>query len=159
MKNDVTLAMLKRLNTELHFELEMPATSVNTGLIKNSSVNESLTGCATPETPFEVQKLKSALSILSPDVDRGQGKFYTNSGLPTSDYWLAAVWAIASLGWATGKEIAKDWSKLAPSRYTEDGFEKGWNDYKPNHPNPIGIGSLYKRAMELGGQQTQQLTP
>ncbi len=159
MKNDVTLAMLQRLNTELHFELEVPATSVNTGLIKHSSVNESLTGCATPETPSEVQKLKSALSILSPDVDRGQGKFYTNSGLPTSDYWLAAVWAIASLGWATGKEIAKDWSKLAPRRYTEDGFEKAWNDYKPNHPNPIGIGSLYKRAMELGRQQTQQPTP
>jgi hypothetical protein len=156
MKNDVTLEMLQRLNTELHFELDVPDTPVNIGLIKHSSLNESVTGYATPETPPEIEKLKSALSILSSDVDRGQGKFYTQSGQPTSDYWLAAVWAIASLGWATGKEIAKDWSKLAPSRYTDAGFEKAWNDFKPNHPNPIGVGSLYKRAMELGWQQTQQ---
>ena len=152
MKNDVTLDMLQRLNTELHFELNVPAPPVNTVHIKHSSLNESVTGYATPETPSEIEKLKSALSILSPDVDRGQGKFYTQSGQPTSDYWLAVVWAIASLGWVRGKEIAKDWSKLAPSRYTDAGFEKAWNDFKPNHSNPIGVGSLYKRAMELGGQ-------
>lgn len=155
MKNDVTLDMLQLLSTELHFELDVPASPVNTGLIKHFSLNDSITGCATPETLPEIEKLKSALSILSPDVDRGHGKFYTQSGQPTSDYWLAVIWAIASLGWATGKDIAKGWSKLARRRYTEDGFEKGWNDYKPNHPNPIGIGSLYKFANDLGWQQVQ----
>lgn len=158
MKNDVTLDMLQRLNTELHFELDVPASPVNTGLIKNLSQNESVTGCAPPETPTEIEKLKNALEFLSPDVERGHGKFYTQSGQPTSDYWLAVVWAIASLGWATGKGIAKDWSKLAPSRYTADGIDKAWSDYKPNHPNPIGIGSLYKRAMELGWRQVQPTT-
>jgi hypothetical protein len=75
-----------------------------------------------------------------------------------ADYWLAVVWAIASLGWLSGKSIAKDWSKQCAHRYTEEGFEKAWSDFKPSHPNPIGIGSLYKRAMELGWQQTQQPT-
>jgi len=111
------------------------------------------------ETPFEIEKLKSALVFLSPDVDRGHGKFYTAAGLPAKDYWLAVVWAIASLGWVSGKPIARNWSKQCAHRYTEEGFEKAWNDFDPNHPNPIGIGSLYKRAIELGWQQTQQPTP
>lgn len=105
------------------------------------------------ETAFEIEKLKSALSYLSPDVDRGQGKFYTTAGLPTKDYWLAGVWAIASLNWVSGKEIAKHWSMQSINRYTDEGFEKDWDDFDQNHPNPIGIGSLYKRAMELGWQQ------
>ena len=111
-----------------------------------------------PETPFEIEKLKSALVFLSPDVDRGQGRFYTISGHPAKDYWLAGVWAIASLGWVSGKPIARNWSKQCAHRYTEEGFEKAWNDFDSNHPNPIGIGSLYKRAIELGWQQTQQPT-
>ena len=108
------------------------------------------------ETPFEIEKLKSALVFLSPDVDRGHGKFYTAAGLPAKDYWLAVVWAIASLGWASGKQIAKVWSEKCAHRYTEEAFEKAWSEFKPNHPNPIGVGSLYKRAMELGWQPSKQ---
>ncbi len=112
-----------------------------------------------PEIPEEVAKLKDALRYLSPDTCRGFGSFYEHSGEPATDYWLAAVWAVASLGWVSGKDIIKNWSKQSANRYTEDGFEKAWSDFKPNHPNPIGIGSLYKRAMELGWQQNQQPTP
>jgi hypothetical protein len=110
------------------------------------------------ETAFEIEKLKSALSYLSPDVDRGLGKFYTAAGLPAKDYWLAVIWSIASLDWASGKGIAKNWSKQSTIRYTDEGFEKDWSDFDPNHPSPIGIGSLFKRAMELGWQKTQQPT-
>ena len=109
-----------------------------------------------PETPEEVAKLKDALRYLSSDTCRGNGSFYEHSGKPATDYWLAAVWAVASLGWVSGKDIIKNWSKQSANRYTEDGFEKAWSDFKPNHPNPIGIGSLYKRAMELGWQPSKQ---
>ena len=112
-----------------------------------------------PETPEEVAKLRNALRYLSADTCRGYGSFYEHTGEPVADYWLAVVWAIASLGWVAGKDIAKNWSKQSTDRYTEEGFEKAWNDFDPNHPNPIGIGSLYKRAIELGWQQTQQPTP
>jgi len=111
-----------------------------------------------PETPDEVTKLRDALRYLSADTCRGYGSFYEHSGVPVADYWLAVVWAIASLGWVAGKDIAKNWS-MQSSRYTDAGFEKAWSDFKSNHPNPIGIGSLYKRAMELGWQQTQQPSP
>lgn len=103
------------------------------------------------ESPTEIAKLISALSFLSSDTGYGSGRFYASSGSPESDYWLAGIWAIASLNWPSGKDIARNWSKQS-ARYTEDGFEKAWNSYNPKHPNGIGIGSLYKRAKELGWQ-------
>lgn len=105
------------------------------------------------ESPTEVSKLNSALSYLSSDIGYGSGRFYNSSGRPEADYWLAGIWAIASLGWASGKETARNWSQTS-SRYTDDGFEKAWNSYNPAHANGIGIGSLYKRAKELGWNQT-----
>jgi hypothetical protein len=103
------------------------------------------------ESPAETEKLTSALSFLSSDTGYGSGRFYTSSGSPESDYWLAGIWAIASLNWSSGKDIARGWSKQSV-RYTEDGFEKAWNSYNPKHPNGVGVGSLYKRVKELGWQ-------
>jgi hypothetical protein len=106
-----------------------------------------------PETPEEIAKIKSALVCLSPDTGRGSGSFYNVSGTPIADHWLAVVWAIASLGWSCGKNIAREWSHGCPDRYTDDGFEAAWNSFDPTHPSPIGIGSLYKRVKELGWQE------
>lgn len=104
------------------------------------------------ETFLETQKLMDALGYLSSDTGYGSGRFYSSDGSPESDYWLASIWAIASLGWNSAKKIAQNWSKRS-SRYTDEGFEKAWGSYDPAHPNPIGIGSLYKRAKELGWNQ------
>jgi hypothetical protein len=92
----------------------------------------------------------SALEYLSPDVGRGNGSFFDANGYVLTDNWLAVVWAIAGLQWQSGKQIAHEWSTRCPSRFDEAGFEKAWSDYDPAHPNPVGIGSLYKRAKELG---------
>ena len=99
----------------------------------------------------EEQRLLEALSALSSDTGYGSGRFYDSNSKPESDYWLAAIWAIASQGW--GKEIARQWSKKS-KRYSDSGFEQAWNSYNPNHPNKVGIGSLYKRAKELGSHQS-----
>ena len=105
-----------------------------------------------PETPAELAKLTSALALLSSDVEYGTGRFYDSNGNPELHYWLAGIWAIASLKWTSGKDIARSWSKQS-ARYNEDGLEKAWNSYNPAHPNAIGIGSLYKRSMEMGWNQ------
>jgi len=104
------------------------------------------------ESEGEMVKLTSALTFLSSDIGYGSGRFYDSSGNPETDYWLASIWALASLNWLSGKDIARSWSKQS-ARYTEDGLEKAWNSYNPAHPNAIGIGSLYKRAMEMGWNQ------
>lgn len=104
-----------------------------------------------PETREEIDKLQSALDFLSPDVGRGHGSFYDSRGLPENDYWLAVVWAIASLNWSCGESITRSWSQQS-NRYTEDGFYQALSSYQPNHPHAIGIGSLYKKAIDLGWQ-------
>ncbi len=156
MKNDLSIQMLEQLNADILIELGPLQPPDHKYSRDQSPLMKRLMGSSPSESTFEIEKLKSALSILSPDVDRGQGKFYTSLGFPTQDYWLAAVWAIASLGWVAGKDIAKDWSEQSTDRYTDEGFEKAWSEFKPNHPNPIGIRSLYKRAIELGWQPSKQ---
>lgn len=104
------------------------------------------------ESPAEIAKLQSALVYVSPDTDRGHGSFFGANGRIESDIWLAGVWAIASLGWKSGKDIAKNWSQQCPARYTNQGFEDAWNGFNPSHPRHIGIGSLYKFAMQMGWQ-------
>ena len=103
-----------------------------------------------PESPEEIEKLKSALTFISSDTSYGTGSFYSKcNGSPEPDCWLAGIWAIASMNWLSGKDIARKWSEQS-DRFTEDGFEKAWNSFNPRHANGIGIGSLYKRAKELG---------
>ena len=116
-----------------------------------SPLMQSLSG-SPQESPAEIAKLQSALVYISPDTDRGHGSFFGVNGYPESDIWLAGVWAIASLGWKSGKDIAKNWSQQCPVRYTDQGFEDAWNGFNPSHPRHVGIGSLYKYAMQMGWQ-------
>ena len=69
------------------------------------------------ESPTEIAKLQSALLFVNPDTGRGHGSFFYASGHSETDIWLAGVWAIASLGWKSGKGIAKNWSQQCPARY------------------------------------------
>ena len=111
--------------------------------------SEATRNILTSESAGEIDKLKAALAKLSPDTARGSGRFYAHDGKPEDDYWMAVLWAIASLQWACGKELAREWSK-GSQRYSDDGFEHAWSQFNPNHPSHIGIGSLYKRTSEMG---------
>jgi hypothetical protein len=111
--------------------------------------------CATPE---ELAKLEAALSHISPDIGRGNGSIFDAAGKPVDEYWLGAVWAVASLGWASGKEIARKWSEQS-DRYDDDGFNRDWQGYDPKKPNTIGIGSLYKLAKLKDGYQNTEPKP
>jgi SepF-like predicted cell division protein (DUF552 family) len=150
MKRDVTPEMLAKLIAELS-PLVKPA-AVQFGHTKPSQLMKNLLGNSPRETPAEIAKLKSALMVLSSSVDRGTGSFYDTAGQPVSGYWQAAIWAIAGLGWSCGEDIARDWSKESPEKYDDAGFDKAWGDFKPDHANPVGIGSLYKYAAQLGWQ-------
>lgn len=147
MNARVTLDQITCLISELQGKPSVPAVRQQH---RETSLLASLATCQLiPETPAEIEKLKSALTVLSSDVSRGNGAFYSPTGKPEHDNWLACIWAINSLGWSCGNEIAKQWSMTSP-RFDEQGFEDAWNGYNPDHPNPTGIGSLYKRAIQLG---------
>lgn len=109
--------------------------------------------CTPSETPQEIEKLQLALADLSPDVGRGNGSFYDNQKTPVIDYWLASIWAIKSLNWSSGKDIARSWSQQS-ARYTDEGFERAWDSYNTAHKNPITISSLYKRVAEIRSAKT-----
>jgi hypothetical protein len=160
MKTEVSAEMLQRLNEELvsvnngkpysqNPQAKSTAVAVQVGSYKPSS--------SEPEIPAQITKLKSALDVLSPDALRGQGRLYEpGETVPSEDYWLTVVWAIASLGWSCGEEVAREWS-MRSDRYTEEGFNDAWNAYDPTLANPIGIGSLYKLAKEHGWQEANTL--
>ena len=95
-------------------------------------------------------QLKSALSSISSHTRRGNGSIDL---VEPKDYWLGVVWAIAGLDLNEGKEIAREWSSQS-SLYTAEGFETAWDSFDPNHPNPIGIGSVVKLAKTLEAQAT-----
>ncbi|NBV72174.1 MAG: hypothetical protein EBR60_09085 [Burkholderiaceae bacterium] len=135
--------------TKMSGEMGIPGAPINAPM---DAMTLALMGKIESESPAEIAKLINALSLLSSDVGYGSGRFYDSSGSPEPEYWLAGIWAIASLNWPSGKDIARKWSEQS-DRYTEGGFEKAWGSYNPAHTNGIGIGSLYKRAKELGWNQ------
>jgi hypothetical protein len=117
-----------------------------------SPLTKILTGKSPPETEGEIQRLQSALAFLSPHVPRGQGHLYEpGESEPSNNHWLMVVWAIASLGWSCGEDIARDWSQQSP-RYSDDGFDDAWRGFDPSRQDAIGIGSLYKLAKTKGWQ-------
>lgn len=153
MKSNVTAEMLQRVSEELaplknsNVSLkQVPATST-----ANAQHAQPLnTHAVVSEVPEQIAKVKSVLSVLSSDVPRGQGKLYEPGETSVSeDYWLLAIWAIRSLNWTCGEEIARAWS-IQSGRYTDEGFEQAWNGFDPDKPDKVGIGSLYKLAKAHG---------
>lgn len=154
MKNDITPEMLRALNAELEAlsASNKPATAMANPDPLIPVLGHLTTRQPVPETPEEIAKLKSALAVLSPDTLRGQGKLYEpGASTPSKDYWLTIIWAGASLNWSGGKEIFRDWS-MRSARYTAEGFEEAWNAYDHSRTDAIGIGSLYRLAIDNGWQ-------
>ncbi len=154
-KQNVTMSMLTELAAYLEAERiskQQVNGAANQPLFKAaaSPMSVKLSQGQTLENQLEIAKLQSALATISPHVPRGDGSMFDGANSsPSGSYWLGVVWAIASLGWPSGKQIAKDWSESS-SRYTEEGFEKAWADFNANHPNPVGVGSVYKLALCFG---------
>jgi hypothetical protein len=156
MNND-GLELIKRTLATLEPTEKLGSSNFEQYSNRPNTLTRSLMGVI--ECPEEVAKLKEALNFLDSNVPRGTGSFYLLDGKPDPNYWLAAVWAIKSLGWDCGETIAREWSKLSAIKYSDKGFAKAWKDYKHSHPNPVRIGSLYKRAMELGWKQSPNISP
>lgn len=101
---------------------------------KQESLGPSKAQISPTETIQEINKLKSALATLSADISR--------------DEWRDIIWAIASTGWSSAEDIAREWSMTAAHRFDEDGFQNVWQSFDPD--GGISLGTLYYHAQQAG---------
>lgn len=87
-----------------------------------------------PETQLKIERLKGALDWLSADE--------------SYDDWRNITWAIAATGWSCAEQIARDWSKTAPSRYSDEGFDAVWNSFDSSRG--ITVATLFHHAKLAG---------
>jgi putative DNA primase/helicase len=155
----LSIELLKKVADDLS---KLPQTTIvsnsSTQVIRtdqSSDLTRTLAGVP-HESPQEVAKLKSALSLLTADAKRGNGSLFDHDGKPTDDYWLGVVWGIRSLRWTCGESIAREWSQtITRAPYSEEGFQTAWNSFDPTHKKPITIKSVYKLAAIKGWQQSE----
>ena len=107
------------------------------------------------EPKVTISKLREVLGFVSADVERGSGAIFDN-GNPAS-YWAGVIWAIRSQGDHL-KEVAQEWSQTSDRYQDGSGFEHAWNQYDPNHPKSVGIGSVIKLAKHFGYQSDFTVT-
>jgi putative DNA primase/helicase len=90
-----------------------------------------------PETPEEIERVKSMLSKISADC--GYAK------------WRDIGWALASLDWTCGFSLFDDWSKTAHDRYDKSAATNVWDSYRKGG---IGFGTLVHSAADAGWVST-----
>ena len=145
----------KNLSTELDPQLfsklfSPSAKAVSTPCTKKVVQHKQSQPTNFPETDENVGKLRDALSYISSNVPHGKGEIIDDHGDFVDGYWLAIVWAIASLGWDSGEQVARDWSATS-DRYIDEGFNAAWYAYYDKQEGgSITVNSLFRLAMEFG---------
>ena len=108
-------------------------TALTGGLVKNH--------IPMPETPENVERIKSMLKAIPADCGR--------------DDWRNICWAVQSLGWAGGVELAREWSMTAADQYGPAEFDKLTRSYNPT--GGIGFGTLVHHAKHHGWEETNTI--
>jgi hypothetical protein len=101
---------------------------------KTSDLGATLAGTATPESPEQIERVKSMLAFVSADCSYEQ--------------WRNVVWSVLSTGWAGAEHLARTWSQSAPGRYDENGFDSLVRAFVPSRG--ITLGTLTHMAKKAG---------
>lgn len=88
-----------------------------------------------PETPENVERVRSALEVVSADCSR--------------DDWRNVLFAITSTGWDCATALAREWSMTAAHRFEEGAFLNIVENAK-DRPNAITLGTLFSKAKANG---------
>jgi hypothetical protein len=142
--NQAPLRVTKEMLEELCALLSKPVSPLERSKPVSAPASSIARLPALLETPDEILKVKSALAKVSSDVRRGIG---TVDDIDTDpkNYWLAVIWALNSLNWKCGKQLAIEWSRQS-DRFKPEEFDSDWDSYNPAKDNRIGIGSLFRLA-------------
>jgi len=81
-----------------------------------------------PETPENIQIVRAMLAAIPASIDRAT--------------WMRIVFAIRSLGWVCGEQLARDWSQTCPAKWSPNDYASVWSNYDPTRPNAVGFGTL-----------------
>lgn len=91
------------------------------------------------ESASEIEnRLRSALAAISSD--------------DSYDNWRDITWSIKASGLDNAEDIAREWSKLAPERYDDEGFDRVWHSFDPERG--ITLGTVYHHAQLAGWQNS-----
>ena len=91
---------------------------------------------AMQETPENIKYVESLLNAVPANVDRTT--------------WRDSLWAVASLGWKSGEELAREWSETAPEKYDAVDFDVVWQSFDPTREKKVGFGTLVHIAKKFG---------
>jgi len=86
-----------------------------------------------PETPKNIERVKSMLSAIDPDVLRAE--------------WRQTCWAAMATGWDCAPQLIREWSEKG-AKFTEKDFENVVRDFDPNAGT--GFNSLVHIAQQHG---------
>lgn len=70
-------------------------------------INRRLEGHEWAETPANCRRIEEALSFVPPDSPY--------------EVWRDCIWALASLGWDCGRQLAEEWSSRSKAHWERDG--------------------------------------
>lgn len=87
-----------------------------------------------PETPEEIERVKSMLSAISADCGY--------------ELYRQIIWSILSTEWDCAEQLALEWSRTAPGRFSQDTFDNLVNGFDP--ARGTGFGTLCFHAQENG---------
>jgi P4 family phage/plasmid primase-like protien len=89
-----------------------------------------------PETPENIDRAKSMLTVIDPDIERSE--------------WRQVCWAVMATGWDCAENIARDWS-TAGETFTEKDFANVVRDFDPMRGT--GFGTLVHLARKHGWKE------
>jgi hypothetical protein len=101
-------------------------------------INRTLLGANWHENEDNIAKIKEVLSFIPANLDH--------------DNWRNATWALASLGWNCGQDLAEEWSATSTAHWQDGGakalakIEELFNSYDPERG--ITVGTLFHLAYE-----------
>lgn len=88
-------------------------------------------------TDVDWSEVRSALGAIPASVDHNT--------------WLTTLMTLHSTRHPEAYEVARAWSMRCPEKYPGDRvFHLRWNSFRSDHPEAVGIGSLFHMAMERG---------
>lgn len=128
---------LKRLNKQAEGQMPLSpseAAPPSQAPRKSNTGNGEFLRPSDPETPENIERVRSALASLDPDMSYGG--------------WMNILRALKSTDWVCAKELAREWSAKG-SKWDEGAFEDKWEN-QIDRQGGVSLGTLFHMAKENG---------